>query len=174
MTGDGGLAKAESYAKPVARSACRLVCVALAASTLAGCAALRLEAPKIAVSRVEVDRLTPTDARFNVFVAISNPNDRPIAVESIDANLRIEDVVIGTAQLAEAVRLPARGDTTARLVARADLPSSLRAAAQVASRAQVEGPAFAGIRYAVDGRAVIDGGSIYPFARKGEIAWPPR
>lgn len=126
------------------------------------------------MSRVEVDRLTPTDARFNVFVTIVNPNERAIAVEAIDANLRIEHVVIGTAHLAEAVRLPARGETMARLVARADLPSSLRAAAQVASRAQVEGPAFAGIRYAVEGSAVIDGGSIYPFARNGDIPWPPR
>ena len=61
-----------------------------------------------------------------------------------------------------------------RLVARADLSSSLRAAAQVASRVQVEGPAVAGIRYAVDGSATIDGGATYPFARNGQIAWPPR
>lgn len=148
--------------------------LAVALLALAGCASLRLEAPRLSVARVEVDRLTPTDARFSVFVTVRNPNDREIAVEAIDANLRIEDVVIGTAHLAQPVRLPARGETMARLLARGDLSSSLLAAAQVASRAQIEGDAFAGIRYSVEGTAAIDGGSVYPFSRSGEIAWNPR
>lgn len=146
----------------------------LAILVVAGCAALRPEPPTLAVAGVSVDRLAPADARFSVFVAMGNPNDRAIAVDAIVANLRIEDVMIGSARLAEPVTLPARGETTARLVAQADLPSSLRAAAEIASRALVEGAAFSGIRYAVDGTATIDGGSVYPFSRRGEIAWNPR
>lgn len=168
------MTKRQSYANPRAFRAARGAWLAVALLAVAGCASMRLEAPRLAVARVEVDRLSPTDARFSVFVAVSNPNDRAIAVEAIDANLRIEDVVIGTAHLAEPVQLPPKGEVTARLLARGDLASSLRAAAQVASRAQVEGDAFAGIRYTVDGTAAIDGGSIYPFSRRGEIAWNAR
>jgi len=146
---------------------------ALAMLLVAACATVRLQPPTLAVASVTVDRLTPVDARFSVHVTIGNPNDRALAVEAIDAKLRIEDVAIGTAQLAEPVRLPARGEATARLLARADLASSLRAAAQVASKAQIEGEAFTGIRYAVDGTARIDG-SVYPFSRTGTIAWDPR
>lgn len=168
------MTKRPCYAKPSPanhRFAAAWLAVAIA---LGGCAGVRLESPKLAVSRVEVDRLSPTDTRFSVYVAVSNPNDRAIAVEAIDANLRIEDVVIGTAHLAEPVQLPARGETQARLVARGDLASSLRAAAQVATRAQREGDAFTGIVYSVDGRATIDGGAVYPFSRNGQIAWNPR
>lgn len=164
----------QCYASARAARAGRVTALAAAVLVAAGCASVRLEAPRVTVAGVMVDRLTPTDARFGVLVTVSNPNDRAIAVEAIDARLRIEDVVIGTAELAEAVHLPARGEATARLVARGDLASSLRAAAQVASRAQAEGDAFRGIRYAVEGRATIDGGTVYPFSRSGEIAWNPR
>jgi len=148
-------------------------CLALVLVILAGCASVRLQPPSLAVSRVTVDRLTPTDARFSVYVTVGNPNDRAIAVEAIEASLRIEDVVIGAAHLAEPVRLPPRGEATARLLAHADLPSSLRAAAQVAAKAQMLGNAFSGIGYAVEGRASVDGGNVYPFSRRGEIAWRP-
>lgn len=165
------MTKRQCYANGVpARAALTL----LAILVVTGCAALRPKPPTLAVAGVGVDRLAPADARFSVYVAMGNPNDRAIAVDAIVATLRIEDVMIGRARLAEPVTLPARGEATARLVAQADLPSSVRAAAQVASRLLVEGDAFAGIRYAVDGTATIDGGSVYPFSRSGEIAWKPR
>lgn len=170
MTKQSCYAHSPSVAVRVGRGAW----LVLALVALGGCAGMRLEAPRVTVSRVEVERLTAADARFGVVVAMSNPNDRAIDVEAIEARLRIEDVVIGTARLAEPVRLPAKGDATARLQARGDLASSLRAMAQVASRAQLEGDAFSAIRYAVDGTATIDGGSTYPFSRRGEIAWNPR
>ncbi len=164
----------QCYASARGTRAARLAALATAVLVAGGCAGVRLEAPTVTVAGVVVDRLTPTDARFGVLVTMANPNDRAIVVEAIDARLRIEDVVIGTAELADAVHLPARGEATARLVARGDLASSLRAAAQVASRAQSAGEAFRGIRYAVEGSATIDGGSVYPFSRSGEIAWNPR
>lgn len=155
-------------------AAARAALALLAIVVVTGCAAWRPKPPTLAVVGVGVDRLAPADARFTVIVAMGNPNDRAIAVDAIVVNLRIEDVAIGRATLAAPVVLPARGETTARLLVKADLPSSLRAVAEVASRALLEGDAFSGIRYAVDGTATIDGGSAYPFSRSGTIAWNPR
>lgn len=151
----------------------RRLLVAVAAVLLAACAAApRLEPPQVAVERVRVDRLTAADARFTVFVAVANPNDREIAVEAIAADLKIEDVAVGTARLAAPVRLPARGAATAELSARSTLASALAAAAAVARRMEDARGAPPPVRYAVSGTATIDGGHPIPFARKGELAWP--
>jgi LEA14-like dessication related protein len=144
-----------------------------AAMLIAGCATLpRLEAPSVFVERVRVDRFSGVDAQFTVVLNVANPNDREIAVDAIDADLRIEGVPVGRARLALPVRLPARGATTAALTARAGLADTLRAAAEIARRAEAAGGALAPVRYAVSGTATIDGGRTIPFARSGEIPWP--
>ncbi len=146
--------------------------VVLACALLAGCAtAPRPEPPKVAVERVRIDRLTPADARFTVFVAVANPNDRELAVDAIEADVRIEGVAVGAARLAAPVRLPARGTATAELAARATLSAALEAAAAVVRRAEGAG-ALQPVRYAVAGTATVDGARPVPFAREGEIAWP--
>ena len=150
-----------------------LAALAAAAALLAACATVpRLEAPKVSVERVRVDRWTGVDAQFTVILNVANPNDREIVIDAIDADVRIEDVAVGTAHLAAPVRLPARGETTAALTARAGLAGALRAAAEIARRAEAAGGTLAPVRYAVTGTATIDGGRTIPFARSGEIAWP--
>ncbi len=150
-----------------------LAVLAAAAALLAACATVpRLEAPKVSVERVRVDRWTGVDAQFTVVVIVTNPNDRDIAIDAIDADVRIEDVAVGAAHLAAPVRLPARGETSASLTARAGLAGALRAAAEIARRAEAAGGALAPVRYAVSGTATIDGGRTIPFARAGEIPWP--
>lgn len=147
--------------------------VAVAAALLAACASTpRLEPPKVAVERVRIDRLTPADARFTVFVAVANPNDREIAVDAIAADMRIEDVPVGAARLAAPVRVPARGAATAELSARATLAAALEAAAAIARRAEGAGGRLPPVRYAVSGTATIGGGNPIPFSRTGEIGWP--
>ena len=150
-----------------------LVALAAAAVLLAACATVpRLEAPKVSVERVRVDRWSGVDAQFTVVVNVTNPNDRDIAIDAIDADVRIEDVAVGTAHLASPVRLPARGGTSAALTARAGLAAALRAAAEIARRADAAGGTLAPVRYAVSGTATIDGGRTVPFARSGEFPWP--
>lgn len=143
----------------------------VAATLLAACATTpRLEAPKVSVDRVRIDRMTNTDAQFTVVLNLVNPNARAIAVEAIDADLRIEDIAIGTAHLSEPVRLPAHGDATASLSVRTGWAATLRAAAEIARRAE-SGNAPATIRYAVSGVATLDAGRTIPFSRAGEFAW---
>jgi len=132
----------------------------------------RLEAPKVSVDRVRIDRLTNVDAQFTVVVNLVNPNERAIAVDAIDANLRIEDIAIGTAHLALPVRLPPHGEAAASLTVRAGWAATLRAAAEIARRAETGNGAAPTVRYAVSGVATFDAGPAIPFARAGEFAWP--
>jgi LEA14-like dessication related protein len=101
-----------------------------------------------------------------------NPNERALSVDAIDADLRIEDVAVGTAHLAEPVRLPAHGATTAALTVRAGWAATLRAAAEIARRAEAGNGAVPTVRYAVSGVATLDAGGTLPFSRSGEFAWP--
>lgn len=145
-----------------------IICVAL----LAACAdAPRVMAPSVTVNSVRLDRITRTEARFDVTLNLRNPNAREIAVDAIDANVTIDDVPVGTASLKEPLRLPANGDATATLQARAGLAAALRIAADFAQRAQEQKGTGQPVRlrYAVSGTATLEGGWSIPFSRSAEF-----
>lgn len=149
------------------------VAVVAASLALAACAtAPRLASPKVTVEAVRIERLAGVEAVFTIVVTVANPNDRDVAVDAIAADVRIEDVAVGTARLASPVRLPARGETSAALTARASVAETLRAAAGIAKRADVATGVLPPVRYAVSGVATVDGGTTIPFSRAGEIPWP--
>ena len=141
-------------------------------AVLAACADTpRLLAPRVTVESVRLDRITGTEARFDVSLSLSNPNARELAVDAIDASVTIDDVPVGSATLKGPLRLPANGDATAVLQARATLAAALRIAADFAQRAQEQkgtGQATR-VRYVVSGLATLDGGWSIPFSRSGEF-----
>ena len=154
----------------------RAIAVATAAALLVSCAtAPRLAAPRVAVDSVRLDRIAGGEARFDVMLRLTNPNPRELAVEAIDASVTIDDVPVGTATLKEPLRLPANGDATATLQARAGLAAVLRLAADFAQRAQEQKqtgqPTL--VRYSVSGNATIEGGYAIPFSRSGEFRVGP-
>jgi LEA14-like dessication related protein len=142
-----------------------VACLALASCATTG----PIDPPSITVSDVTVDYFTAADAKFTVEVKLANPNFRDVAVDAMSAELRIENIPVGTASLAAPVRLPARGEATASVVAAADLVSSLRASAEIARRLREEKLAAPIVRYAVSGSATLEGGTVVPFARAGEF-----
>ncbi len=147
----------------------------LLAAALAGCALVpRLVAPEIRVDSVRVERLSVGEARFAVVLDVANPNDDTLVVEALDAELRIEGVVLGTARLEAPARLSARERTSTTLVVRAQLSSALRAAAAVAQRLESASGGRMAVRYAVTGVARLEGGRRIDFRRDGEMAWPGR
>src|SRR6478735_756212 len=89
-----------------------LACVLLGACATTG----RLEPPAIRVTDITMDYFTSADARFTIQVTLTNPNLQEVAVEALTAELRIENVPVGSAQLAAPVRVPARGEATASIV----------------------------------------------------------
>jgi LEA14-like dessication related protein len=142
-----------------------LACLALGACATTG----RLQPPTIRVTDITIDSFTSADAKFTLQVALANPNFREVAVEALAAELRIENVPVGTAQLAAPLRLPSRGEATASMVASADLVSSLRASAEIARRLDRDKSASPGVRYAVTGTVNLEGGVVVPFSRAGEF-----
>ena len=154
----------------------RAIVVVLAAALLASCAAApRLVAPRVAVDSVRLDRIAAGEARFDVMLSLTNPNPRELAVEAINASVTIDDVPIGTATLKEPLRLPANGEATATLQARAGLAAVLRLAADFAQRAQEQkqtGQPMQ-VRYSVSGNATVEGGYAIPFSRSGEFRIGP-
>ena len=154
----------------------RAIVVVLGAALLVSCAAgPRLVAPRVAVDSVRLDRIAGGEARFDVMLRLTNPNPRELAVEAIDASVTIDDVPVGTATLKEPLRLPANGDATATLQARAGLAAVLRLAADFAQRAQEQKqtgqPTL--VRYSVSGNATVQGGYSIPFSRSGEFRIGP-
>ena len=142
----------------------------LALLALASCATTgALQPPRVAVTDVTIDYFTAPDAKFTVQVKLSNPNLRELAVDALDAELRLENVPVGTASLAAPVRVPPLGDVTASVVAKADLLSSLRASAEIARRLTAEKGASPAVRYAVTGAVTLQGGGTIPFSRAGEF-----
>lgn len=127
------------------------------------------EPPKITVSSVSIDYFTAADAKFTVDVKLANPNFREVAVDALAAELRIEEVPIGEARLGAPVRLPARGETTASIVASADLLASLRASAAIARRLGTAPDGATSVRYSVNGTATLEGGIAVPFSRTGQF-----
>ena len=144
--------------------------VLLLTGTVAACATTaRLEPPGITVTDVTIDAFTGPDARFTVHVTLANPNLREIAVDAVSAELRLENIPVGTATLAAPVRMPARGEVATSIVARADLLSSLRASGEIARRSREERLPSPVVRYSVTGSVTLEGGTTIPFSRVGEF-----
>jgi LEA14-like dessication related protein len=139
---------------------------------LAACASMTpIEAPRVAVEGLRIDRMTGAGAQFTALVGLANPNDREIVVDAIDAEVRIEDIAVGTVRLAAPVRLPARGSATTLLSASAEWSAALKAASRIVLRADAERGDAPMLRYAVSGIATLEGGRTIPFSRAGEFAW---
>jgi LEA14-like dessication related protein len=154
----------------------RPIVVIVGVALLASCAAApRLVSPRVAVESVRLERITGGEARFDVILRLENPNPRELAVDAIDASVTIDDVPVGTATLKEPLRLPANGDATATLQARAGLAAVLRLAADFAQRAQDQKGQVqpTQVRYAVSGNATVQGGYAIPFSRSGEFRIGP-
>ena len=154
----------------------RAIVVVLGAALLVSCAAgPRLVAPRVTVDSVRLDRIAGGEARFDVMLNLTNPNPRELAVETLDASVTSDDVPVGTATLKEPLRLPANGEATATLQARAGLAAVLRLAADFAQRAQEQKGRGqpTQVRYAVSGTATVEGGYVIPFSRSGEFRIGP-
>jgi len=156
-------------------SCARIALLAGVAGLVACAESPRLAVPRVAVESVRLERITATEASFVVTLNLVNPNAREVAVDAIEANVTIEDVPVGNATLKAPIRLPANGEATATLGARAGIAAALGIAADIAQRAQEQRATGAPtqVRYAVFGTATLDSGWSIPFSRQGEFRIGP-
>ena len=152
----------------------RLVSVA-ACAILVACAALPLaHPPKVDVVGVGIDRVVGPDAYFSVVVSVSNPDDRAIAIDALEATLSIEGQKIAQAALETPVRVAAHESATAELTAHAGMDAVLLAVAKAMQLGMRGGPtgAVPSLHYAIDGRARVNGGASIPFSKSGDVGTP--
>jgi LEA14-like dessication related protein len=153
----------------IARSIRRVLVVA-ACAAVAGAALA--QSPTVTVESVRIDRVTSAEADFAVTLAVTNPDGSELSIDEARADLKVEDVDVGRAKLVEPLRVPARGQGVAKLVAHADWNATLRAAFAAAKRAEAQPAGDPKVRYTVSGVAYLFGGLPVPFSRSGEFAWP--
>jgi LEA14-like dessication related protein len=148
----------------------RAAAVVLAGVALAGCAALgpRIEPPAVTVEGVRLARMEAIDAWFVAAVRLTNPNDRDITVEHLDASLRIEGEPVATAALVAPVTVPAHGSAPASIGARTGMDAVLRGIA-AAMRRNTGSSLAPALRYELAGEAKLAGGLMVPFRRTGEV-----
>jgi LEA14-like dessication related protein len=143
---------------------------------LAGCAAFgpHIEAPRVSVVSVRLDRIQGPDAWFVASVELANPNPRTIAVDAIDANLSIEDQTVATASLTAPVEIAANGTASAEVAARTGMDAVLHAVANAMRRMSGAAPGSpTTLRYEISGTARLAGGLQVPFRRSGELGTRP-
>jgi LEA14-like dessication related protein len=151
----------------LARAALVLMATALGACASFG---VPLEAPKVTVQSVRLDRIQDAQALFGITVELANPNARPLDVEAVDVVVAIEGEVVATAKLVAPVRVPASGTASGELAAQTGVDVLVRAAIAAMRRGETSAPGRAPtLRYAIEGVAVFNGGLTVPFSRSGEI-----
>jgi LEA14-like dessication related protein len=154
----------------------RRALVGALALLVAACAAFgpRVAPPTVTVDDVRLDRIEGAQAWFVAAVTLDNPNEREIAVESLDATLSIEGEAVATATLAAPVTLAAKGTAPAEIAARTGVDAILRAVANAMRRMGTgAGTPSPSLRYALEGNARLAGGLQVPFRRTGELGSRP-
>jgi LEA14-like dessication related protein len=149
----------------------------LLAAALAACASfgVRLEAPKVTVQSVRLDRVQDAQALFGITVQLANPNAVPISVDAVDVAVAIEGEVVATAKLAAPVRVPANGTADGELAAQTGVDVLVKAAIAAMRRGESAGPGRPPtLRYTIEGVAVFNGGITVPFSRSGELGTQSR
>lgn len=105
-----------------------IVCAMLATcGALAGCASLapKLTAPQLTITHVRFQGGSLSREQLQLSVHVDNPNDREIAVNSIEANVELAGMPFATGVSDAAFVLPAHGATDVLLDVTADMGNAL-------------------------------------------------
>jgi LEA14-like dessication related protein len=132
---------------------------------LAGCASVlpKLEAPRLAVTSVVIGGGNIQQQQIRLTFHATNPNNRAIAIRSIECNLEIEGAAFAQGTTDAAFTLPALGETDFDLNVTANLNTVLGAFAGGFGRHAVD--------YRVYGQVHLQGGMLrnIPFDQRGKV-----
>lgn len=134
-------------------------------AAVAGCASVlpKLEAPRLAVTSVVIGGGNIQQQQIRLTFHVTNPNDRAIAIRSIECNLEIEGAAFAQGTTEAPFTLPALGETDFDLNVTANLNSVLAAFAGGFGHHTVD--------YRVYGQVHLQGGMLrtIPFDQKGTV-----
>ena len=132
---------------------------------LAGCASVlpKLEAPRLAVTGVVIGGGNIQQQQIRLTFHATNPNNRAIAIRSIECNLEIEGAAFAQGTTDAAFTLPALGEIDFDLNVTANLNTVLGAFAGGFGRHAVD--------YRVYGQVHLQGGMLrnIPFDQRGKV-----
>jgi LEA14-like dessication related protein len=130
-----------------------------------GCAALvpQLKPPGVTLAAVELRGGTPQRQQLRLTLHLTNPNDRAIAVRSIDGTLELEGQSFATGTTDAAFTLPAGGAADAVLNVTADMNGALLALAG--------GLTHSAVGYRLSGQVHLASGLVrtIPFDQRGRV-----
>jgi len=106
-------------------SALRVLMLASSAVLLGACSTLRLQAPDIIPTSVELVDAQVTGQRFKVGMHVQNPNDRALPIKSVNCALEIEGVEVGRGESSAPFNVPAHGESDFDLVVTTNLAMSV-------------------------------------------------
>ena len=135
---------------------------------LSGCASIvpKLEAPRLTVTRIELGSSDNTSQQ-NVQVTLHayNPNDRSIAIRSIDAQLDVENMPFAQGSTAAGFTLPANGEVDFDLNVVANVNTVVVVLASRLGHHSVD--------YRIYGNVHLKGSLLHkiPFDQKGRVKW---
>ncbi len=103
----------------------RLVMLICGGLALGGCSFMRLQAPDITPTSVELVDAQITGQRFKVGMHVQNPNDRDLPIKSVNCTLQIEGVEVGRGESSAPFSVPAHGESDFDLLVSTNLAMSV-------------------------------------------------
>lgn len=138
-------------------------------SGMNGCSLLfnKPKTPEVFISGVRIESLALAEQVLLLKLKVHNPNDYPVPIRDLTYRIEVNDLLFAEGGSAEAVTLPALGDTEIELRARARSTQLLGQLTRMALRGE------SSIRYRVSGRLTLRKGNIgIDFKRDGMFPLP--
>lgn len=145
-----------------ARQAAACLLVAL----LAGCAAMRLDAPKVSLADLEWVGGNLVEQRFALKLRVRNPNDREIVIRGLDFDVDLNGRPFARGVGDKATTVPRFGEGIVEVAAVSNFGSLLRQIGDLARAGKESLP------YRVKGTVLADGFGSIPFDSRGEWKLP--
>jgi LEA14-like dessication related protein len=102
-----------------------ILMLASSAVLLGACSTMRLQAPDIIPTSVELVDAQITGQRFKVGMHVQNPNDRALPIKSVNCELDIEGVEVGRGESSAPFNVPAHGESDFDMVVTTNLAASV-------------------------------------------------
>ncbi|MGN6453563.1 MAG: LEA type 2 family protein [Steroidobacteraceae bacterium] len=149
--------------------ALRILTLAACTMLLAACSTMRLQAPDVMPTSVELVDAQITGQRFKVGMHVQNPNDRALPIKSVSCALEIEGVEVGHGESSAPFNVPAHGESDFDMVVTTNLAMSVPNLAMKLFRGSGDLPS-----YRLSGTVNPDITLVppIPFWKSGQIALP--
>ena len=134
--------------------------------TLAGCAGMMLDPPRVQLADIQVQEVKPLESVFLIQLRVLNPNDAAFAVSGLDCELQINDKRFATGVSDVKTQIPPYGTTI--------IPVTVYSSVVDVVRGIMGFQGTEALKYRIAGKMRVKsealGSSNVPFASEGELS----